>query len=335
MRGLILAAGRGTRLKPLTESRSKALVLLANRPLIHYAIDKLLDIGIEDIGVVVGDNEGQLRSVLDPRSANFTYIRQGEAAGIAHAVSCAREFTGDSEFILLFCDNVYSSSLRLSLQQWRQLRGDLSGRCQCLLHVHTVDDPRNCGVVVVDSDGWVTELEEKPQQPRSDLAIAGVYYFTPKIHSAIERISPSARGELEITDAIGTLLADGCGVHAYEPGGFWYDTGTFAHILAAQASVMDAQQYENEAEACKSRISGNAGLPPDCVVESCTIEGPVLAAAQCLLRGSRIGPNVALGQGSSVNGCELSDCILYPGTQLDGVQARGAIFDGTTRIDVS
>jgi glucose-1-phosphate thymidylyltransferase len=271
------------------------MVLLANRPLIHYALDKLVEIGVTDIGIVVGDNEDELRRDLAYPGAQLTFIRQPEPKGLAHAVSFAREFTGDDDFILLFCDNLFSISLHDSLEEWN----GRDPQCECLLHVHQVDDPRAFGVAVVEG-GWVSALEEKPQQPRSNLAIVGIDFFTPRIYDAIARIEPSFRGELEITDAIAELLTLGYKVRAREIGGYWYDTGTFRDLLTAQAAVLD----------------GKVDVP----------EGT--------LQGSTLGANVAVGAGASVSGCELADCMVYPGTQLRGVTASGAIFDGTTRIDV-
>lgn len=331
MKGLILAAGRGTRLKPLTDGRSKPMVLLANRPLIHYAIDKLVEVGITDIGIVVSDNEDELRGTLAYPGAELTFIRQPEPLGLAHAVGFAREFTGDDEFVVLFCDNLFSINLHGALDDWQLLRGDPG--CECIVHVHEVRDPRACGVAVVHN-GWVEQLEEKPAQPKSKLAVMGIYFFTPRIYDAITRIKPSARGELEITDAISELITMGQKVRALRAGGYWFDTGTLRDLLTAQARVMTDELYELECEPQKSRVSGSVGIPADCVVESCTIEGPLLVGSGSTLSGSRIGPNVAVAAGCRVTDCELSDCQLYPGTVLSGVQARGAIFDGDTRIDI-
>jgi len=146
MRGVILAAGRGTRLKPLTEQRSKPMVLLANRPLIHYAIDKLVEIGVTDIGIVVGENEAELRHALLYPGVDLTFLRQPEPKGLAHAVSFARDFTGGDDFILLFCDNLFSAGLDASLEQWRAR----DEQTHCLIHVHEVGDPRAYGVAVCD-----------------------------------------------------------------------------------------------------------------------------------------------------------------------------------------
>ncbi|MDQ3023729.1 MAG: sugar phosphate nucleotidyltransferase [bacterium] len=235
MKGLILAAGRGTRLLPLTDVCSKPMVPLAGRALIHHALDKLVAAGIIDIGIVVGDNEEELRGGIFRADAQLTFIRQPEPLGLAHAVSFAREFTGDDDFVMLLCDNVFESGLAGSFDEWRRVRS--AGQCECLLHVRQVEDPRAYGVAVVEN-GVVTSLEEKPQQPRSNLAIAGIYFFARSIYEAIELVEPSQRGEMEITDAIAVLISRGHTVLAIELGGFWFDTGTVEDLRKAEAALL-------------------------------------------------------------------------------------------------
>ena len=309
MRGLILAAGRGTRLQPLTDHRSKPMVTVANRPLIHYAIDKLVEIGVQEIGVVVGENEAELRASLAYPGPSFTFLRQPQPRGLAHAVSFARDFTADDDFILLFCDNLFSASLHDSMQVWTSR----PTHCECLIHVHEVEDPRAYGVAVCDGE-WVKELEEKPQQPKSNLAVVGIDFFTPRIYDAISRVQPSARGELEITDAINELVVMGHGVRAEQIGGYWFDTGTFSDLLTAQSHAITTHIHAE--------------------FEDSQITDPAVIGEARIVR-SRIGPNVAVADGCALYDCELSNCIVYPGTTLKGVQAHDAIFDGETRIDVT
>jgi len=320
MKGLILAAGRGTRLRPLTDSRSKPMVLLANRPLIHYSIDKLVEVGITEIGIVVGENEAELRAGLDyPGDAALTFLHQPHPGGLAHAVSFAEEYTGYDDFVLLFCDNLFSASLHDSVDEWRRVRED--NACDCLIHVHAVPDPRASGVAVV-KDGWVMELEEKPQQPKSNLAIAGIDFFTPRIYGAISRIKPSARGELEITDAIAELVKEDAGVRALELEGFWYDTGTFGDLLAAQAAILGSPELRPP-----SASSAASGTDTQ-IVE------PVAIGAGSQLQSCRLGPNVSVADNCRLDNCQLRDCQVYPGTTLRDVTASRAIFDGERHIDV-
>ncbi|MCC7478066.1 NTP transferase domain-containing protein [bacterium] len=238
MKGLILAAGRGTRLGALTADRSKAMVPLAGRPLISYPLEKLQQVEINDIGLVVSSNEQELREGLADYSGrcSFTFIRQEQPLGLAHAVNCAKDFTAGEDFVLLFCDNIFSETLHGALAEWERLRAE-HGDC-ALIHTIEMPDPRACGVAVLGEDYFVTELEEKPQQPKSNLAVVGIDFFTPKIYEAISHIGPSARGEYEITDAISELIRMGCPVKALPLRGWWYDTGTPDDLKRAEAAVL-------------------------------------------------------------------------------------------------
>ena len=322
MKGLILAAGRGTRLRPLTESVSKAMLPLAGAPLISYPLRALLDAGIDDIGIVVGDNADELKAGLaiydaqNEGSARLTYIHQPEAGGLAHAVNYARDFVGEDEFVLLFCDNLFAASLLPALEQWSALRAG-EGDQHCLLHTITVADPRAFGVAVTDATGNVTHLEEKPAQPRSDQAVIGVDILTPRIFDAIARIKPSARGELEITDAIMELTRLGHRVQARRLPGWWFDTGTFDALLEALPPVMD-------------ELAATAATPtsvaPDAQVEGCTLTAPVLIGPGCRVTNCTLGPYVSIEAGCVLDGCKLDHCAVYPGTQLRGVEAQNALF---------
>jgi glucose-1-phosphate thymidylyltransferase len=333
VKGLILAAGRGTRLRPLTDRRSKPMLPLANQPLIAYPLQKLLYDGITEIGIVVGDNEDELTAGLAHVPAELTFIRQPEPLGLAHAVSFARGFTADSDFTLLFCDNLFSEPLALSSAEWnaRRLKNpDLAA----MIHVIELGDPRACGVAVVDGDGWVTELEEKPAQPRSNLAVIGVDFLRPDIYQAIERIEPSARGELEITDALAELVRMGRRVYARRLSGFWYDTGTFPDLIEALRPVMhEFGAYQLSGRYPQCELSGPVGIGRRSVVENCRLEGPVMIGEDCRISGCTLGPYVTVGDGCTLADCELTDCQVYPGTRLSGMSDHEAIYDGEHRVD--
>ncbi len=249
MKGLILAAGRGTRLGELTANRSKAMVPLAGRPLISYPLEKLLQVDITDIGLVVGSNEDELREGLAEYGGhcNFSFVRQDQPLGLAHAVNCAKDFVGNDDFVLLFCDNIFNETLHGAVAEWERLRAE-HGDC-ALIHTIEMDDPRACGVAVLGEDYFVTELEEKPQQPKSNLAVVGIDFFTPRIFEAISRIQPSARGEYEITDAISELIRLGCPVKALPLHGWWYDTGTPDDLQRAEAAVQNRNGGEGNSGA--------------------------------------------------------------------------------------
>ena len=336
MKGLILAAGLGTRLRPLTRppeegGRSKPLVPLANQPLIAYPLQKLLLAGISEIGIVVGQNEGELRRALAHVPASLSFIPQDEPRGLAHAVRCARGFCGGDEFALLFCDNLFAEPLSHALAEWEALR-QRELEMAALIHTYAMADPRACGVAVVE-DGWVVELEEKPAAPKSNLAVVGIDFLTPLIFDVIAQIQPSARGELEITDALAGLITLGRKVRARALSGFWYDTGTFSDLITAQRPVMhEFGAFQARGQYRGSELNGPVGIVKDSAVEDSVLEGPVLVGADCAVRSSRLGPYVSVGDHCRVTGCDLRDCQLYPGTRLEGVSAAEAIFDGALRF---
>ena len=332
LKGLILAAGRGTRLRPLTIARSKPMLPLANRPLIDYPLQKLIDIGVREIGIVVGENEDELRSGLAHVAAALTFIRQPEPLGLAHAVQCAEGFCADSEFILLFCDNLFEASLQGSLEKWRQLRST-QPRCHSLIHTVEVEDPSAFGVAVVE-DGWVRELEEKPQQPRSKQAVVGIDFFTQRIFEMIPLIKPSARGELEITDAIAELIRQGEMVAAQQLSGRWFDTGTFPSLIEAHRELAAlAAEFRIEGAREGTIVQGALHLPATSSLLNCRINGPVIIGEHCVVRDSELGPCVSIGDNSVVEASRLASCQLYPGTNLGYAQDVDAIYEGALRID--
>lgn len=332
MKGLILAAGRGTRLRPLTDRRPKPLLPLANQPLIAYPLQKLIYDGITEIGIVVGENEAELRAGLIHVPADLTFIRQPEPRGLAHAVSFAESFTGGDDFALLFCDNLFSEPLACASAEWRARRAAEPGLA-AMIHVIELFDPRAFGVAVVDAEGWVKELEEKPRQPKSNLAVVGIDFLRPSIYDAIRRIQPSARGELEITDALAELTWMGRRVHARQLSGFWYDTGTVPDLIEVLRPVMDEfGAYQLSGRYPQSELSGPAGIGRRSVVESCQLKGPVMIGEDCRVHGCSLGPYVAIGDGCALEDCELSDCQVYPGTRLSGVSDTEAIYDGELRV---
>jgi len=322
MKGLILAAGRGTRLQPLTVTVSKAMLTLGGAPLISYPLRSLLGAGIREIGIVGGDNLAELETGLSVYSsevggpAHLSFIHQPSPGGLAHAVQCAQEFCAGDDFVLLFCDNLYSAELGPALQLWGQLRQAPAETCEALIHTITVSDPRAFGVAVLDASGKVLDLEEKPLEPRSDQAVIGMDILTPLIFEAIARIAPSPRGELEITDAIMQLVKMGRRVQARALPGWWFDTGTFDSLLAALPPVLDE---------LGATASARVHISADAVVADCSFEPPVYIGPGCRVTASRLGPYVSLEGGSELSNCSLEHCIVYAGAQLEGLSASGQI----------
>jgi glucose-1-phosphate thymidylyltransferase len=329
MKGMILAAGRGTRLRPLTSNRSKPLVPVANQPLISYPLMSLQRAGISDITIVAGDNHGELKVGLAHLEDRLTlnYALQHEPLGLAHAVQSAYSQCHDEDFMLLFCDNLFSAPLDSAVREWQELcakHQDLGA----MIHVIEVDDPRAFGVAELEGD-WVTRLEEKPAEPRSKFAVVGIDIFKPVIYEAILRIKPSARGELEITDAIQELINMGFRVYARRVEGFWYDTGTFSDLIEVLRPVIDLHGVyagHGTAEGCS--VAGELGLEHGARLVDCEVTGPVLVGPGATARGCKLGPYVAVGAEARLEHCTLDHVQVYPGSDVSGISASHALIEG-------
>lgn len=270
MKGVILAAGKGSRLYPVTHVVAKPLLPLANRPTLHYIFDRLKEMGITDVAVVVGENEGQMREALGDGSQfgiSLTYVNQPEAKGLAHAVGFAKEFVNREPFVLYLGDAMYDQGFADFARRFQD-----SG-CANLNIVQPVPDPERFGVANVDGER-IVRLVEKPKNPESNLAMAGLYFFGPEIWDVLPNLQPSARGEYEITDAIQTLIDEGKTVLAGVYTGKWFDTGTLDSFLATSAFlVKDGQLVEG---AVTGEIGAKVVVGEDATVECESIEDSVI-----------------------------------------------------------
>src|SRR5271168_1604352 len=223
MKALVLAGGSGSRLRPITHTFAKQLVPVANKPVLFYGLEAIRDAGITDVGMVVGDTAATIQEAVGDGRAfglNVTYIRQEAALGLAHAVLIARDFLGGDDFVMYLGDNFIVGGITALVDEFAATRPEAQ------IMLTRVSDPRSFGVAELDADtGRVTNLEEKPREPKSDLALVGVYLFTPAIHEAVASLKPSWRGELEITEAIQWLLDHGRPVSSTTITGYWKDTG--------------------------------------------------------------------------------------------------------------
>lgn len=292
MKGVILAAGKGTRLYPITLHIPKPLLPIANRPTLEYAFEQLRGMGVTDICVVVGENEPLMREALGTGSAfhvNLTYVRQYEPKGLAHAVGFAKEFAGQDPFVLYLGDAMYDQGFASFRQRFEETG------CANLNLVKPVEDPSRFGVANVDGEK-IVKLVEKPKQPESNLAMAGMYIFSPKIWTVLEGLKPSARGEFEITDAIQLLIDRGETVLAGTYEGTWFDTGTLDSYLETSAFFTKG-----------GHIRG----------QNATVKG-------------EIGPDVVFGGGSTLECVSIRNSVLLPGAQVRcGGVIEGAILAGT------
>ncbi|MFN3974747.1 MAG: glucose-1-phosphate thymidylyltransferase [Dehalococcoidia bacterium] len=332
MKGLVLAAGKGTRLRPLTYTRPKHLVPVANRPVLFYVLDYLAQAGVEEVGIVVAPDSGAaIRQAVGDGArwgVRISYVVQQEPKGLAHAVACARHFLGDEPFLLLLGDNLFQGGIADSLQNW-----PASG-AEALALVKEVPDPRRFGVVEVDAHGRPLRLVEKPREPRSNLAIIGVYAFTPMVHQVIATLKPSARGELEITDAIQALLEQGAQVQIRRFHRWWLDLGRKEDVLEANRRVLQERtspHIQGVLEACQ--VLGTVEVGPGSQVRGSVLRGPLSIGANCIVHEADIGPVVSIGDGSQVQDSTVVDSILMEGCVVHGAHLRQSLLGVGCRVD--
>lgn len=308
MKGIVLAGGVGSRLRPFTYSGAKQLVPVANTPVLHFPVRQLVEAGITEIALVVGETESQIRAAMGDGTtfgARFTYVRQPAPLGIAHAAGMCRDFVGGDGFVLYLGDNVLIGGVTGFVQAFRQ-----SGAAASVV-LKEVADPRAFGVAVIQGERLVGVVE-KPAEPPSNLAVIGVYAFRPPVFDVIAHQSPSARGELEIADAINGLLDRGLRVDTSVTTEHWIDTGKMEDILAANRTVLDTftADIDSSAMVSASTVEGMVRVGPGALLDACTVRGPVVIGAGARLSRCAIGPYTAIGDGCEITDSTLANTIL-------------------------
>ncbi len=335
MKGVLLAGGTGSRLRPITHTGPKQLVPVGNKPVIQYAIEDFREAGITEIGVILG-NKGRdaIQSFLGDGSnlgVNITYIVQGRPLGLAHAVGCAESFVGDDDFVVYLGDNMLKRGIVDVVDSFR------TGDFDAGIALQKVDNPTQFGIAAIDESGHVTQLVEKPDDPPSNLALIGIYVFTPQIFNAIEEIQPSWRGELEITDAIQYLLDDDGSIDSQVVEGWWKDTGKPKDVLEANRLVLgDLETKRSGSIEVDATVECRVDLAETATIKSgSAVRGPVSIGENVTIKdGTYVGPYTSIGDNSTIENAHIENSVIVGDTEIttnrriiDSLIGRGAVIN--------
>jgi len=318
VKGLILSGGAGTRLRPITHTSAKQLLPVANKPVLFYGLEALVAAGITDIGIVVGDTRAEIAAAVGDGGrwgARVTYIPQEAPLGLAHAVLIAEEFLGDEPFVMYLGDNLLRDGIVRFVQRFAESAPD------ALILLQRVPNPQAYGVAEI-SDGTVKRLVEKPTQPASDLALVGVYLFTPAIFASVKAIKPSARGELEITDAIQHMVDRGLRVEPHIVEGWWKDTGKLEDILEANRLILGTIESDVRGQLIETQLEGPVIIGADTLLRRCTVRGPAIVGCGCRLSDTFIGPYTSIADAVTIENAEVEHSIILEGSSIRHLNAR-------------
>jgi glucose-1-phosphate thymidylyltransferase len=326
VKALVLAGGSGTRLRPITYTSAKQLVPVANKPVLFYVLEDIRDAGITDVGVVVGDTAPAIKAAVG-NGAKFgldiSYVRQEAPLGLAHALLVAEEFLAGEDFVMYLGDNFIVGGIRDLVADFQSHRPDAQ------IMITKVPDPRQLGVAELDHSGQVVRLVEKPAQPKSNFALVGVYMFTSAVHEAARQLKPSARGELEITEAIQWLIDADRGVDSTVITGYWKDTGNVTDMLEVNRLVLEGLDpcldgvVEPDCE-----IIGRVVVEAGAQVSGSRVVGPAVIGAGSKVSGSYIGPFTAIAENCAVDDSEIEYSIVLSGASIRGVRRIEASIIG-------
>lgn len=325
VKGLILSGGAGTRLRPITHTSAKQLVPVANKPILFFGLEDMAAAGITEVGIIVGDTRAEIAEAVGDGSRfglNVTYIPQDAPLGLAHCVLIARDFLGDDDFVMYLGDNLLRQGIAEFVDAFETNRngspdttGEQPPAAQILL-AH-VDDPQRFGVAEIGADGEVVRLVEKPENPPSDLALVGVYLFDPTIHDAVRAIEPSARGELEITDAIQWLIDNGRRVRHEVVDGWWIDTGKLDPLLEGNRLVLETVEPRVDGSVdAESHLVGRVVVEQGAQIINSTVRGPAIIGERTVVRDSYIGPYTSVFFDCEVTNSELEHCIVLESSTI-------------------
>ena len=319
MKGLVLSGGKGSRLRPLTYTRAKQLVPIANKPVLFYGIEALAAAGVRDIGIVVGDTQEEIRAAVGDGSrwdVSVTYIEQDAPLGLAHAVLISEAFLANEPFVMYLGDNLLNKGITPFVEEFVRTRP----AAQILLI--RVPDPQMFGVAEL-ADGQVVRLVEKPKAPKSDLALVGVYMFGPEVLESVKRITPSFRNELEITDAIQDLIDRGCVVRPHLVDGWWKDTGKLDDMLEANRLILETfdRRIDGSVDA-DSRVEGKVVVEAGAQIVGSVIRGPAIIGANAKIEHAYVGPFTSIMNDVEIRSSEIEHSIVLEGSVLSDLANR-------------
>jgi glucose-1-phosphate thymidylyltransferase len=317
MKALVLSGGAGTRLRPITHTSAKQLVPVANKAVLFYGLESIAEAGITDVGMIVGDTAAEIEEAVGDGSQfglKVTYIPQERPLGLAHAVLIARDYLGDDDFVMYLGDNFIVGGITDLVDEFRGNRPD----AQILLT--RVADPRAFGVAELDPSGQVVGLEEKPDRPKSDLALVGVYLFTPLIHDAVRAIEPSWRGELEITHAIQHLIDSRADVRSTVITGYWKDTGNVGDMLEVNRMVLESMDRRIDGDVdTASETIGRVVVEEGARIVNSRVVGPAVIGSGTVISNSYVGPFTSIAENCRITDSEVEFSIVLRDSSIQGV----------------
>ncbi|MBU1298172.1 MAG: glucose-1-phosphate thymidylyltransferase [Bacteroidetes bacterium] len=320
MKALIASGGRGTRLRPITHTQNKHLIPIANKPILHYAIEGVVNAGIKQIGIVVNADNDEVQQAIGDGSrwgVKITHIPQDAPLGLAHVVKIAEPFIGKDDFIFYLGDNMVVGGVKRFIQEFKK------SNYNCWLTLAKVKNPERFGVPEINSRGRIIGVEEKPKKPKSNYAVSGIYIYDSNIFKACDSIQPSARGELEISDAHQWLINHKYKVGYSEITGWWKDTGKPADLLEANRLILDNQEVKIEGEVDKaSVVVGKVVLGKGSKIINSVVRGPAIIGNNCVIENSYIGPFTSIGDRTLVKNSEVEYSIVLRDCKIIDVKIR-------------